>query len=68
MKELWSKVVKNAGKVITVKRALIAGGVIVGLAMIDYIANELKESDELVEDENNIIDVLSEEVNIDSDI
>jgi hypothetical protein len=67
MKNLLNGIVSKAGKVITVKRALIAGGIIVGLAVIDYIANELKECDaELAEDltADNVISIVGEEVNI----
>ena len=64
MKNLWSKVVENVTKVVTVKRALIAGGLIIGLAVIDYVANELKEEVE-TEGTDNVIDIYAEEVNID---
>jgi hypothetical protein len=53
-----------------VKRALIAGGIIIGLAVIDYVANELKECDAEVVDgltKDDVESIVTEEVNIDAE-
>jgi len=74
MKNLWSGITRNAsklGKVFTVKRALIAVGVIAGLAIVDYVAKELREADAEEVDEltgrNDVISLVTEEVNIESE-